>query len=284
MKNENKHYVYEHIRPDTGAVFYVGMGKLRRAWNMHQRNKHHKNVQKKLKNIGMYPEIRILKKNIPRQCAWAIERIIISLHGLENLTNQSTGGEKSCMGWIPDEEYRKKSSERMKEVSAQENWRKRKSEEMKIKHSDPLYRLNMSKKLKGKKKPEGFGEEVSRRCSKPIVCLNDGREWPSAVTAAKNYGLSGRNVSSVCTGNIPHTLGYVFSYQQDAAEKLKNFCPPIVKPAKRSVICFTNGKKYKSISDAARDLGISTGNVCGVLSGVNRHAKGHTFAYFDEGM
>lgn len=37
-------YVYEHRRPDTGAVFYVGKGKADRAARTNSRNQHWHNV------------------------------------------------------------------------------------------------------------------------------------------------------------------------------------------------------------------------------------------------
>ena len=45
----NIFYVYEHVRPDTGVCFYVGKGKGKRAWNMKDRNAHHRAIQSKLK-------------------------------------------------------------------------------------------------------------------------------------------------------------------------------------------------------------------------------------------
>lgn len=40
-------YVYEHIRPDTGAVFYVGKGSKKRAFNKFRNNPYWNNVVNK---------------------------------------------------------------------------------------------------------------------------------------------------------------------------------------------------------------------------------------------
>ncbi len=40
------YYVYKHIRPDIGRIFYIGIGKegTKRAWSTSGRNKHWKNI------------------------------------------------------------------------------------------------------------------------------------------------------------------------------------------------------------------------------------------------
>lgn len=37
-------YVYEHVDPRTGAVFYVGMGEFERAWHYSRRKPEHRAV------------------------------------------------------------------------------------------------------------------------------------------------------------------------------------------------------------------------------------------------
>lgn len=94
MKNENIFYVYEHWRPDTGACFYVGKGKDKRAWDMkNMRNCHHKAIVSKLTSLGMSVDVRIVVDRISEETALSLEIDRISLYGVENLSNMTMGGE-----------------------------------------------------------------------------------------------------------------------------------------------------------------------------------------------
>jgi hypothetical protein len=83
--------VYEHIRPDTNAIFYVGKGSLRRAHSKHRRNKHWNSVVAK---AGGY-SVRLVANNVEEELSFLveIERIDqLKRMGL-NLTNKTDGGE-----------------------------------------------------------------------------------------------------------------------------------------------------------------------------------------------
>ena len=42
------YYIYAHTRNDTGKIFYIGKGKLRRAWEKSNRNKYWRNITNKV--------------------------------------------------------------------------------------------------------------------------------------------------------------------------------------------------------------------------------------------
>lgn len=84
-------YIYEHIRPDTGVVFYVGKGKGKRAYSKISRNKHWNNIVSK--NNGEF-QIRILNwfnnedDAFHAEC-WQISQLKLS----GNLVNLTDGGD-----------------------------------------------------------------------------------------------------------------------------------------------------------------------------------------------
>jgi len=84
-------YVYEHIRLDTNAVFYVGKGKGRRCFEERRRNQHWKRVVSKAGGF----DVRIVVDKIDEELAFLAEEELIAklkLQGL-TLTNITNGGE-----------------------------------------------------------------------------------------------------------------------------------------------------------------------------------------------
>ena len=57
--NLNRFYVYEHLKPNTGEVFYIGRGTKNRAYQTRSRNNHWTNIVKK---YGL--EVNIVYKNL----------------------------------------------------------------------------------------------------------------------------------------------------------------------------------------------------------------------------
>lgn len=81
-------YVYLHRRATDGRVFYVGKGKGRRAWSRVARSNHWHNTSKKNGII-----VDIYRDGLSDSCALTLEVILIGLLGIENLVNQTLGGE-----------------------------------------------------------------------------------------------------------------------------------------------------------------------------------------------
>lgn len=51
---------------------------------------------------------------------------------------------------------------------------------------------------KGKPFPDELKPNLALKCGKPVVCLNDGKTYPSAVAAAKAYGINRNTVGQLC--------------------------------------------------------------------------------------
>jgi hypothetical protein len=99
-------YIYEHIRPDTGMVFYVGKGSGDRATVKHNRNPYWKNVVNKTKAFS----VRKICKTENEELAFLIEQERIDqLKRLDiKLTNLTDGGEGA---YNPSNEVRLKMSQ-----------------------------------------------------------------------------------------------------------------------------------------------------------------------------
>jgi hypothetical protein len=85
-------YVYEHIRPDTNQVFYVGKGSKNRAYNKFRNNPFWKNVVNK---VGDF-EVKFVATNLDEELALLVEQERIDQlkklsYKLTNLTNGGGG-------------------------------------------------------------------------------------------------------------------------------------------------------------------------------------------------
>jgi hypothetical protein len=103
-------YVYEHIRLDTNAVFYVGKGNGGRCFEVRRRNQYWKRVVSKAG--GFY--VRIVVDKIDEELAFLAEQELIAklkLQGL-TLTNITDGGEGTS-GYRHTDEARIKFSKTM---------------------------------------------------------------------------------------------------------------------------------------------------------------------------
>ena len=107
MEDQREHYIYLHINSEKNEIFYVGLGKDKRAYVKSNRGRFWKDY------ISKYPnyEILICNKCLTFQEAKELEIIYIKIIGrrdlmLGTLVNLTDGGEGVC-GYIVTKEHRK---------------------------------------------------------------------------------------------------------------------------------------------------------------------------------
>jgi hypothetical protein len=103
-------YVYEHIRLDTNAVFYVGKGKGRRCFEARRRNQHWKRVVAKAGGF----DVCIVVDKIDEELAFLAEQELIAKLKSQgaSLANITDGGE-GASGYRHTDEARIKFSKTM---------------------------------------------------------------------------------------------------------------------------------------------------------------------------
>jgi hypothetical protein len=101
-------YLYEHTRPDTGIVFYVGKGSIRRAYSKHRRNAHWKSIVAK---AGGFSVKEVFNSPDEELVFLAEEERIDQLKRLGfKLANKTNGGEGPS-GYQHTEEAKRKITE-----------------------------------------------------------------------------------------------------------------------------------------------------------------------------
>jgi group I intron endonuclease len=238
MNLEPKFYVYEHIRPDTGAVFYVGKGCGRRAIISSKRSQHWQNVVNKAGGR----DVRYLAENLPEELAFLCEQEAIDQYqriGVK-LINRTGGGEGSS-GFMHTEQTRQKMSEsrmgeknptfgtkrpvEMKLIISQKMkgrfvgrnsywYGKTRSEEVKRKISEALKGRRMTDEQK-KRHSEGLKRRHERDGNKkPVLCVTTNVVFKSVSDAASALQLIRQSIRDVCNGKLRTTGGYKFEWSK----------------------------------------------------------------------
>lgn len=181
--------VYFHLTPDTGEVFYIGVGTARRAKNFKERNRFwHRKVVK-----HGFPKVLIVADDLTIEKALEIEKFWIKFYGLKNLTNISPGGDSS-IGFYPSEETRLKLSQIL---SGKGN---------------PFYGKTHSAETKLKISIKKKGCKLSEECKSKIGKAHTGMKRPIGT---------GMKIGSAQKGNLNHAYDikiYTFAHSCGVVE------------------------------------------------------------------
>ncbi len=221
--------VYEHIRPDTGAVFYIGKGKIRRVNQSANRNPHWHGIVAK---AGGY-HARIAACGLSEKQALQLEVSMIAAYRAADikLCNMTDGGDGvSGYKWPPDalEKHRlklkgrpapnkgKKASAATREKLRMAKLGKKQSRE----HIEKCRAANIGRKftaetcakisaaLTGKK----LSDDRIKKMRMPIYCTTNDTVYPSVRIAATALGVWDSNISKCANGKLSQTGGFHFTY------------------------------------------------------------------------
>jgi hypothetical protein len=119
-------------------------------------------------------------------------------------------------------------------------------------------------------------------CNKPIICLNNGKTYPSTRMASDDLNMSPKRINDVLKGRKKTCRGFMFRYvkeelniRQDRIRLEKKNLEG--KNRRKAIICNETGKRYVSIMEAARNLGVCESSIRGYFKGKSKSVKGFTF-------
>jgi hypothetical protein len=219
MLIEKPYYIYQHIRPDTNDVFYIGKGNLTtkghgvRHLQKYGRNKFWKSIV--AKNNGNYiSEIIFYCETEEEVNAKEIE--LIKFHGRRDLNTGTlcnlTDGADGSTGIVISEATRKKLSD-MFSGEGHPNYGKKLSEETCRRKSESMKSSSLN--LKGKKLPEWWKDKISatkfgdmnpmfgKRSprAKTVIDTNTGIIYDSIMDAAKSTPYQFQYISAMLNGS-----------------------------------------------------------------------------------
>lgn len=140
---------------------------------------------------------------------------------------------KSNKGRIFSENHKEKLSENHASVDGEKNpfWGRQHSEQTKKLLSQklsgenhPMYGKHPSQETKDKigKAHKGMHhtEETKKKLGRPVMCVETGEIFYSAVEAGKAVGVSGTCITSCCTGKQKTSGGYHWIYKKEENEEI----------------------------------------------------------------
>jgi hypothetical protein len=258
--NTERFYVYEHIRKDTGAVFYVGKGSGKRCKHFVNRGKFWNNFCKSKDNV----EVRLPIQNVDEEFSLLAEVELIDVYRRRGvfLVNISDGGEGTS-GWIPSEETRKrigKSNKHTPKASGEKHGmfgKKHTPESLAKMVESQNRRDHTNHPMRGKH----HTEESKAKMSESLKGTKTGKDNP----------FFGKTHSA----EVREKIRAVQLGRKQSPEQIQNRAKTIWKP----VICLTNNQHYPSVTEASKILGIDASSISACCLGKLKTAGKMKFSY-----
>ena len=110
--------------------------------------------------------------------------------------------------------------------------------------------------------------------SRPIICIETGKVYDSVSQASKDMGINAGNISQVVRGIFQAAEGYHFEEYHNPVKTTRGKTV--------AVRCVETGKVYRSIIEAARDVGIERSRISNVIHGRYKTAGGYHWERYEE--
>jgi hypothetical protein len=231
MNTQEKFYIYEHVRPDTGAVFYVGKGCRDRAFRASSRNEYWNRIVKK---AGGFKVSFVCSDSDEEFIMFAEQERIDQLKRLGiSLCNVTAGGD-GLSGMVLTKEHKQKIAQTKIGVSRPPEVveKVRQTKTGKLTGADnPFFGKHHSEETKAKLRTALSGRvqseeekqrrQISRieaakkslRC-RAVYCITNGQTYFSISEACRQLNLHRNCVTMVCNKEMHHTAGYKFEWSK----------------------------------------------------------------------
>ena len=150
--------VYFHLIPNTGKVFYVGMGNRERPYRFNKRNRKWNKI---VKEHGK-PNVLIVADKLTVDKALETEKFWIKFYGLENLANISSGDDGTYNVIISNETRNKM---RLSQLGKKRDFTKEHCEKIRQSKLGKPRNLETRLKLSKANKGKSLSEETKRKMS-----------------------------------------------------------------------------------------------------------------------
>lgn len=264
MENTKKYYCYKHIRLDTNAVFYVGVGTIhnpysstntqlyQRAYNKTNRNRHWKRIVEK---AGYKVEIFYFSDIYDDVLQKEMETITLYKRTCDggSLCNMTLGGEGS-IGLLVSDETRKKRSDALKgRVFSQETIEKIRAKNLGKKRSlESLSRMSKSQ----------IGKKLSPETKEKLRLIGLGKKHSIETKLKITNSKIGKQ------------------HSEDTKRKIGEKSKGRNNTNNKKVLLVEDNIIFNSGRECATYLGVSFQMVSAVLTGNKRTVKSKTVIYY----
>jgi FMN phosphatase YigB (HAD superfamily) len=175
------YYVYEHYKPSSNIPFYVGKGKLKRAYSILGRNKYWQRIVAKYKGF----EVKFIAKDIDEELAFLVEEERIDQLKKLNikLCNMTNGGEGPSGFKLPKQAL-KKLSKIHKGKPKSQDWKNK-----------------VSLANTGKVRTPEMKQRMKEIKEKAVLCIDTNQFFNSSEEAAKHFGIHKCGIIRACNGS-----------------------------------------------------------------------------------
>jgi hypothetical protein len=268
--NQERFYVYEHIRNDTGAVFYVGKGSGKRANHKVNRGIYWDRVVNKANGYSInYPV-----KDVDEELSLLAEMELIDKYRKLSikLVNISAGGEGTT-GWIPTEETKRKiglANKTTPKASGKTHgmYGKKHTEES-------LAKMSVSQKgrMLGENHPM-YGKQHSEETRVKISQAVAGK-----LQGEKN-GFYGKTHTKETREKISKAnIGRKASNETKKKQKASHLNLAPTSKLSKPVLCLTNGIVYYGLNEASKQLNLHRQSIRMVCNGKLKQTGGYKFKW-----
>lgn len=215
-----RHYVYVHRKADTGQVFYVGKGTIKRGRRIerpYERTSRNQWWQRVVSKHGFLVEL--IASCLTDQESQRLERELIAFYGRKALVNMTDGGDGHA-GIIVSEELRRKRSinSRGKRspawVEAIRIARKNGGNGGVVKHGDHLPQSWCDAIAKGQRGPNNYMRGrvgALHPNSRKVVDRHTGQTFDSVLLAAEHRGVKMKTLYNWLSGHRPNPTALEFA-------------------------------------------------------------------------
>ena len=215
--------VYKHASPSGKVYIGITSRDVKERWGYGQGYRNNEHFWRAIQKYGWKNfEHKILHENLTKEEACEKEKELIAFYKSTNSEygyNHSIGGESGSNGikHSPETIEKIRNSNIGKKRSAETRERVRKAKTG-VKYSEEASRKK-SIALKGRKFSDETKEKIGRSNGKPVVCIETGEVFYSAVEASRQMGLS-KCAVWYAVKNGQKSKGFHWKYLEDAENEI----------------------------------------------------------------
>ena len=148
---------------------------------------------------------------------------------------------------------------------------------------DEEFKKRISDALKGVKKSKEFCENLSKKASIPVICIETGKEYRSALEAGRQTDIDNSSITACCTGRYKSAGGFHWIYKINATdENIEKTLFNAQNNHYRKVMCVETGKVYNTIAEAANNVGANATDISACCLGKTKSVRLCHWLYLED--